>query len=57
LILSGKIRPPGSAQQSELQNIDGKGGWGKYKNDDVCHADFLGFGTKNLCTEQTDYIG
>jgi hypothetical protein len=34
------MRRPGGSRQSELQNIDGKGGWGTYKNDGARYAKF-----------------
>ena len=37
---------PGGARQSELQEIDGEGGWGTYKNDGARYADFLGLELK-----------
>jgi hypothetical protein len=36
------MRRLGGARQSELQDIDGKGGWGTYKNDGARYANFLG---------------
>jgi hypothetical protein len=34
--------PPRGAEKRELQDIDGNGGWGTYKNDGKRYADFLG---------------
>ncbi len=36
------MRRSGGAWQVELQDIDGNGGWGTYKNDGKAYADFLG---------------
>jgi hypothetical protein len=35
------MRRPGGARKSELQDIDGNGGWGTYKNDGARYAKFL----------------
>jgi hypothetical protein len=36
------MRRPCGAKQHELQDIDGNGGWGTYKNDGRRYAEFLG---------------
>ena len=40
------MRRLNGATQSELQEIDGNGGWGTYKNDGRAYADFLGLELK-----------
>jgi hypothetical protein len=35
------MRRPGGARQLELQDIDGNGGYGTYKNDGARYATFL----------------
>ena len=40
------MRRPGGARKSELQAIDGNGGWGTYKNDGAAYALFLGLELK-----------
>jgi hypothetical protein len=35
------MRRPGGSRQSELQDIDGNGGYGTYKNDGARYASFL----------------
>ena len=35
------LGPPNGAETRELQEIDGNGGWGTYKNDGKRYADFL----------------
>ena len=35
------MRQPGGARQRELQDIDGNGGYGTYKNDGARYAIFL----------------
>jgi hypothetical protein len=37
-----RVGPPRGAEKHELQDIDGNGGWGTYKNDGQRYADFLG---------------
>lgn len=37
-----RVGPPHGAEKSQLQAIDGNGGWGTYKNDGKRYADFLG---------------
>jgi hypothetical protein len=37
-----RLRSPYGAEKRELQEIDGNGGWGTYKNDGKRYADFLG---------------
>jgi hypothetical protein len=36
------MRRPAGARQDELQEIDGNGGWGTYKNDCAVYAELLG---------------
>jgi hypothetical protein len=40
------MRRLNGATQSELQEIDGNGGWGTYNNDGRAYADFLGLELK-----------
>jgi hypothetical protein len=40
------MRRCGGARKSELQLIDGNGGWGTYKNDGARYAKFLGLELK-----------
>ena len=37
-----RLGPPHGAEKRELQEIDGGGGWGTYKNDGKAYADLLG---------------
>lgn len=37
-----RLGAPRGAEKRELQDIDGGGGWGTYKNDGKAYADFLG---------------
>jgi hypothetical protein len=37
-----RLGPPHGAERRELQEIDGGGGWGTYKNDGKAYADLLG---------------
>lgn len=37
-----RLGPPRGAEKRDLQEIDGRGGWGTYKNDGKAYADFLG---------------
>ena len=37
-----RLGPPHGAETRELQEMDGNGGWGTYKNDGKRYADFLG---------------
>ncbi|WP_298107438.1 hypothetical protein [Bradyrhizobium sp.] len=37
-----RLHPQKGAEQCELEEIDGNGGWGTYKNDGAEYADFLG---------------
>jgi hypothetical protein len=37
-----RLRPQQGAEQHELQEIDGNGGYGTYKNDGAEYAEFLG---------------
>jgi hypothetical protein len=45
-----RLGPPHGAETRELQQIDGNGGWGTYKNDGKRYADFLG-GTLHIWGE------
>jgi hypothetical protein len=45
-----RLGPPHGAETRELQEIDGNGGWGTYKNDGKRYADFLG-GTLHIWGE------
>jgi hypothetical protein len=36
-----RLGPPPGASIQELQEIDGNGGWGTYKNDERRYAEFL----------------
>jgi hypothetical protein len=40
------MRRPNGAAQNELEEIDGNGGWGTYKNDGRAYADLLGLELK-----------
>jgi hypothetical protein len=37
-----RLGPPRGAEKRELQDIEGNGGWGTYKNDGKRYAYFLG---------------
>ena len=37
-----RLGRPRGVEKRELQEIDGGGGWGTYKNDGKAYADFLG---------------
>ena len=37
-----RLGSPYGAEKCELQEIDGNGGWGTYRNDGKRYADFLG---------------
>jgi hypothetical protein len=37
-----RLGRPRGAEKRELQEIDGNGGWGTYKNDATAYADLLG---------------
>ena len=49
-----RLRSPRGVEKRELQEIDGNGGWGTYKNDGKRYADFLGGTLHRWSSGQSD---